>query len=339
MLSIFILSVILGIVLPSAWKLIMFESIADKFDQILSGATNDLHLTQRVFLNNLMVSTILYALGFSVILPIFIIISNGIMIGIFISLLVRAEAIMPGVFTSSIISLIPHGIFELSAFFIAGALSIIATIKVIFTKIVEPTKSRKFVLYESFMRFFILVMPLLIIAAFVEVYISNNVREAYLNLNAKRHINDKLQVAINPKFISDKNCHPNTKSNASEDDNAGTNLTSIATILYDEDINVQLKKRKQGSYWNTNYKCDDNFFIAIQVWSGDSWSIDQGIDLQKKILNISNADFKISNYNTNRIILNSENPDNKSIIEFLELNNKVVMLEAPYFETNEIISQ
>ncbi|MBS3070857.1 stage II sporulation protein M [Candidatus Pacearchaeota archaeon] len=136
--------------------------IIDFVEEILERTKDmsQIELIEFVFLNNIQSSFFAMVLGiFLGIFPIFVLILNGYVVG-FVSL-ISIEA--DGAF--SILRLLPHGIFELPAIFISAGLGIkLGTF--LFQK--NKYKSLKYYFINSCKVFFLVVLPLLIIAAIIE---------------------------------------------------------------------------------------------------------------------------------------------------------------------------
>lgn len=111
-----------------------------------------------IFLNNLFVSIIAIFGGFILILPPIIVFSNGLLLGLIISYSLETS--------KPIFLLLPHGIFELPAFFLASTLGLkISTI------LFEKKKKRKAQLkkfFEALPSMLLLITILLMIAAAIE---------------------------------------------------------------------------------------------------------------------------------------------------------------------------
>ena len=137
-----------------------------ELDNIIKGlleSTKDLSgpsLIGFIFLNN--IQSAFYGLIFGVILGIFPIINaliNGVLIGYVIEKAVSSVGIL------QTLRLLPHGIFELPAIFISLGLGLRLGLFV-FTK--NKTKELKKSFFEGLNAFFLIVLPLLIIAAIIE---------------------------------------------------------------------------------------------------------------------------------------------------------------------------
>jgi len=155
--SLFVISIILGYL--NASKLGML-------DEIIKGlleSTKDLSgpsLIGFIFLNN--IQSAFYGFIFGVVLgifPIFNALINGVLIGYVMEKAVTSVGIL------QTLKLLPHGIFELPAIFISLGLGLRMGL-FIFTK--NKTKELRRSFLEGLNTFFLIVLPLLIIAAIIE---------------------------------------------------------------------------------------------------------------------------------------------------------------------------
>lgn len=110
-----------------------------------------------IFLNNLRTSFFLVILGIIFFIPILINVMNGLIVGVILK-----ERISQGASPSIILSLLPHGIFELPAIFIATALGLRIGFN-LFNNAYPKTK-----LFKNSMITFSLVVLLLVIGAIIE---------------------------------------------------------------------------------------------------------------------------------------------------------------------------
>ena len=138
----FVIGMLLGVFVPTEIKLTIIEAVLGKFDTILTGSPTSFLLSVNIFINNVVVALLVLLAGMIPFLPIVIVTGNGIIIGIFIDLMWRLNLLQPGSFVSAIIGLLPHGIFELSAIFLAASLGVTALLKLIWHRQIQPHQSR-----------------------------------------------------------------------------------------------------------------------------------------------------------------------------------------------------
>lgn len=298
LIAVFVLGVILGLFLPVFAKLWLLEAVATKFETILASSASDWSLSFNIFLNNLFVSFIMYVSGFFLIVPFLIVLSNGVIIGVFLSFLYRTDVLLPGNFLSSLAGLLPHGIFELAAFFLVGALSIVVTIKLMFPQHVEPKKKLRTVLLESVERFVLIVLPLLLFAAVIETFVSPQVSFLLNRQWYQEKLHPQLAVPLNMITLVKEGCVMSVtgvEENAVVAQNSATlidSLLSIAQTVYDEQLYRALQQRRQASFWKETWFCPHNASVQIQSWSAVQWSKDNAAGLIEAILKRSEIVFK-----------------------------------------------
>ncbi len=290
--GLFFMSVVLGAMLPGDMKVYILELVGEKFEDILSGVQSNADLTLRIFFNNLVVAIIVFILGFTVALPLLIITSNGIMVGVFLSLFYRMDAVSPGIFSTSLVSLIPHGIFELGAIFFAYTLSVMVVVKAIFHTSIEPKKRRRRVFAEAGIRFGIIIIPLLLIAAVIEVYASNPIGDVIGEWFYQDNYTEDLVITIDPTFLANHECllesgYVSSYTNVGLSDS----ISTAAQILYSPELYDSLHTRKQLPYWNEYYYCADDLGINIQSWPANDWSTQDASWLQGNILSTMNIEY------------------------------------------------
>ncbi len=293
---IFWIGVVSGLLIPSAMKIFILQAVADKFAGIINASPTNWHLSLNIFTNNLTVSAILYLCGFFVILPAGVVFSNGLLMGVFFSLIYRSDTLQPGQFISALVSLIPHGIFELSAFFLVGALSIIVTLKMIFPKYIEAKKSRKRVLWESLTRFVAVIIPLLVAAAMIETFISPRIAGFVQNWWLQDTVNTELAVTLNQMALAEHGCTASTTDQLADNVSGSTldvadGFTFLSNILYDETLYQQLVQRKAAPFWETILYCSDNQSMIIQSRPKDLWSQTQATNLTRGLLTAGELEY------------------------------------------------
>lgn len=304
-LVVFAVSLLLGGVLPTEAKIIIFQAVGEKFADIILRSGSDLGLTWNIFLNNLVVAGLLFGLGFTIGLALLIIVGNGMIMGLFVSLLYRSETLAPGTFTSSMIALIPHGIFELTAVFLAGVLSAMVTLKIFFHKYIEPNKTRRRFALEAVGRLVCIVVPLLLIASWAEVYISNQLSAAVQRWWFSPKTNTELSFTLQPDYILQQNCAPVGQppdDHLTFDANA---LGEFASVLYDDGIYQQLRYRQDvSSTWQQFISCNDDITLSIQTWESAHWSGAEAEALTTAMLQAMNTDFAQKTETTGGITYN-----------------------------------
>lgn len=295
---IFTVGLVCGSLLPVEFKTFILQAVAEKFGGILDNSPTSLHLSYNIFVNNLTVGAILYVCGFFVVFPAIIVFSNGLLMGVFFSLLYRSDTLQPGQFISSMLSLLPHGVLELSAFFLVGALSIMVTLKAIFHTKIETKKTRGRVLWESLLRFGVIVVPLLITAAAVESYISPWVATKTQDWWLQRTIDSQFAVALNQVSLAEHGCTVRTNqqltttTSGESELNLADSFTLLADIVYNETLYDQLRQRKAVPFWEETLYCSNNQVITIQSWPSVQWSQQQAAQLSRGFLTAGRLEYE-----------------------------------------------
>lgn len=157
---IFVVFAVIGFLLPIPES--YSKIILDYLREIVQKTENlsQLGLIRFILLNNLQSSFSGFIFGFFLgILPLFALIFNGYILGFVSAIAVETSGF------STLLSLLPHGIFELPAIFISLGLGMKFGF-FIFKK--NPGKSFRKFLWEGLRVFVFVVIPLLIIAAIIE---------------------------------------------------------------------------------------------------------------------------------------------------------------------------
>jgi len=280
--AIFSIGVVVGLVLPISIKLALIQATAEKFSTIINNSPTTWQLSFNIFTNNVTAGLIVGLLGFTVFLADIVIFGNGVIVGVFLSLLYRTDALLPGTFWGAVLSLLPHGIFELPAFFLAGAITITITLKAIFHKHIEVTKTRSRVLYEGIVRFMVIVVPLFAMAALLESFVSPHVGTAATAWLAERASDPKMAVTLNTTGLAQAGCIPLTDTET----NTKATSTIEAKALFDETFYNRLSARKRLPFWKITLSCRDHGMISVRAWPADRWSSADAIDLTKQFYDI-----------------------------------------------------
>lgn len=266
--GIFMLGCVVGLFIPVDAKLMLIEAILEKFGAILTNSTTDWLLAVNVFINNLVVALIVLIFSLIPFLSLFIIFGNGIIIGVFLDLLWRVSYLEPGSFAAGVVGLFPHGVFELTAIFLAGSFGTTALLKLLFTKQIQPQQPRLQFLGYTVRWFFYLVVPLLIVAALVETFVSPRVSHFIQTWQAQQADNAALAIQLNTIALARAGCIPGTTT-------AVTGTTDQMTLLYDEAVYEQLRQRANAGRWLASYTCGETGFLLIASYDRSQWSPEQ----------------------------------------------------------------
>jgi stage II sporulation protein M len=157
---IFLIFVLIGVVFPApdsiTQKILQFlEEILEKTQEM-----NFIELFWFIFSNNIKVTFIGLISGiFFGILPLLTSIANGYLLGFVSSLVIIEENFL------SLWRILPHGIFELPAVFISLGLGLKLGMFIFQKKKIKYLKKN---LYNSLKVFFLIILPLLLVAAIIE---------------------------------------------------------------------------------------------------------------------------------------------------------------------------
>jgi stage II sporulation protein M len=124
-----------------------------------------------VFIHNMRVVIIVIGMSWFPIIPVMTVaLMNSIMLGAMLKATAEATGIAP---ITVLVGLMPHGIFELAAFFIGAAISlrIGMLLPLWVTKAVDGSKIKK-AGYDALLLFFTVIVPLMLVASFIEVTFS-----------------------------------------------------------------------------------------------------------------------------------------------------------------------
>jgi len=121
-----------------------------------------------IFLKNLQASLLTLMLGPTILLPLLIVFSNGFATGLMIHLAYEKGKSIPRI----LIALTPHGVPELAAFFLAASGGMNTGLAFLFPnkkpRLTAAIKAGK----KAILLYFTVVLPLLILAAILETYVS-----------------------------------------------------------------------------------------------------------------------------------------------------------------------
>lgn len=241
-LLVFFAGVIVGFYTSPELQRMLTESFFEKVEGLSSDHSGILAVN--IFLNNLFVCFLLVMLFFTFLLPPLIIFANGVIIGIFLLLISRISE-LHNLSSSSLIfaSLLPHGIFELSAVFLSAAIGINLGVKLLFRCRYKPHFS-----FTSFFKFCIrsfvlLVIPLLFLAALAEVYVTPFVSSFSVNESLKNTPSEALHaISLSADEIGGQEISEVLFSDATQRNiNRLTTKSALLLIYSDEDFEI-LKK-------------------------------------------------------------------------------------------------
>lgn len=148
------------------------EEIMNMFDDkgLFKPGITSFTLALLLLKNNATASFIIYVTGlFPIFIPaVLIIVANGALIGIVFSALKRSGE---GILLPLLTAIVPHGIFEIPAVVLSASLSFYVSVGII-KKLMDSEFSLRTCLINSLKTFLLVVLPLLVIAAVVEAFIT-----------------------------------------------------------------------------------------------------------------------------------------------------------------------
>lgn len=148
-----------------------FESIKASFESRGFFETKDnFSLFFLIIINNIAASFICVFFGIIpfLFLPALIIVSNGFLLGIIGGVLALKKTSL----FIMLISVLPHGLFELPTLFYGGSLGLYLTLAVSKKILGKPGPSVKKTFCDTVRSFLFVILPLLIIAAFMEAFVT-----------------------------------------------------------------------------------------------------------------------------------------------------------------------
>jgi stage II sporulation protein M len=155
----------------------IFNSIKESYESKgLLGASSNFDLFLLVFLNNAVAAFISLVSGVIpfLCLSAISVVGNGFLLGV-IAAVVLSQG--KGVL-AALMSLLPHGIVELPVFFYASSLGVYLMLNISKKILGQPVRIRS-VFKNSIRSFIIVVIPLLLLAAFLEAYVTYAIVKDY----------------------------------------------------------------------------------------------------------------------------------------------------------------
>lgn len=301
--GVFVIGCVVGLFIPTDAKLMLIEAILEKFGAILANSTTDWLLAVNVFINNLVVALIVLIFSLIPFLSLFIIFGNGMIIGVFLDLLWRVNYLEPGSFMAGVIGLLPHGVFELTAIFLAGSFGTTALLKLLFTKTIQPQQSRLQFLGYTVQWFFYIVVPLLVIAALVETFLSPRVAHFVQTWQTQTTDNAALlAVQLDTVALAQAGCVPGTTTGA-------VSGSEQMTLLYDEQVYTQLQQRAQVGRWLASYTCGETDLLLIASYDRSQWSPEQAEALLLDMVTDANITYRVYITSDQTIVVGLTDPN------------------------------
>ena len=289
--------------MPNYLKIILLEQVFDKFVTLLQGADTNWKVAFVIILNNIEVALLLFFLGITLIAPALIVFSNGLIIGVFFDFIFRLEIFQSGILFSSILSLIPHGIFEIPAFILTASLGVLFILKIFFPNKILKNKTRRNVFYDMILRFAFIIMPLFIFAALIESYISPWVGE-----QADKYVNNKYQAEYlqeympNEIMMAKKHCLIMDKNKVDGNRNLlAANYTQQLQLIFNDDIFREYNKYKDIDKYSQDFNCKEGEEFQIRIWAMDQYMLNHYLALQEETLKGAGLEVTLINKNVYKI--------------------------------------
>lgn len=176
----FALSFVAAIFSPSTVKLMVFDTVMKGFiEKTLNGNQN---MFLFILQNNLTVLFMIFIFSLTVIIPLILVLFNSYFLGFFFDVMSRIFSLTildkpnPAV-PFLIVSLLPHGVIELTTFFLSAFCSILLGIKLILGKRILP-EARRGMFFLKILQIYIFVfIPLIVIAAAIESTLSGKITD------------------------------------------------------------------------------------------------------------------------------------------------------------------
>jgi len=163
----FFVSLFVGFFLPAEMKKTLLASMLETLAEApIEGEAGSMF--RFIFFNNLLVAAMLLLFGVTIVLPVMIVATNGFFVGVILDIIVRSIGVETGIVRSTVIGLVPHGIFEIPAIIFAATGGMIFGLKMFFAKRFFKDQARFHVFKRVIMMFLSVVVPLLFVAAVVE---------------------------------------------------------------------------------------------------------------------------------------------------------------------------
>ncbi len=170
--GLFVVSAAIGYMIPGASPdaaKSLLAGLQEKADQ-LSGQSSPVMMLG-IFANNVMGSLMAMIFGLAAgLFPILFIVSNGMVIGIVLELIVVKMGAGAGLLVFAL-GILPHGIFELPAVFLSAAIGLKLGYEAL-RSLYRRQDSVTGELMRGLMIFLFWVLPILLVAAFVETYVT-----------------------------------------------------------------------------------------------------------------------------------------------------------------------
>ncbi len=269
----YITGFIVGISAPLSKQIKEYESILANDSSFIF--LNPWTLFLRIFLKNLWVSFIALILGFSLVVPLLLVYVNGKILGMFSGHCLFVTNNASGSIVVFIFSILPHGIFEIPETIMASGLGLLLGLKLFFRRKIAPDINLKDLAVRIGKTFLVVILPLLLLAAFVEAFITPEIAgKAHTLIKGKKTDPALVQLILNQDEISEAD-RPLNINEIDAEKFPGKNLL-LKNVFYwggsivkhnQNDIRTRLKAFEEIPHaWKAYEENDDKFHLLIIIW-------------------------------------------------------------------------
>jgi len=277
-------------------------------------------------------------LGFTLIGPLFILISNGFSLGIIIDLFIRLSGLKPSTIIILFTSVLPHGIIEIPAFVISATFGILLGLKVFFKNRITPEKSLKLLFFDIAKAYLFIIIPLFLLASFVETFITPEIALNTSSIFSEEENPELEKLVIGKDDVKDLDLRELSLEEYSEISSLSNKLNYlnlIGVLFYDDEIYQEFKKIEDKPQISKVYSSKNpDFTIFIQISKFDS---------EKEAEKMKNLNQKIFNKTSQEKDLEIEELENgilkithKDETAYLKLDYKDVYFYSVRSEGEEV---
>lgn len=269
----YIAGFIVGISAPLSEQIKEYESLLASFSSFIF--LNPWSLFLSIFLKNLWVSLIALILGFSLVIPLLIVYVNGNILGMVSGHFLYVTNNASGSIVVFISSILPHGIIEIPTHIIVAGLGLLLGLKLFFRRKIAPDINLKDLAVRIGKIFLVVILPLLLLAAFVEAFITPEIAgKVHTLIKGKKTDPALVQLILNQDEISGADKQLNI-SEIDAETFPGKNLL-LKNVFYwggsivehnQNDIKTRLKGFEEiPRAWKAYGENDDKFQLLTIIW-------------------------------------------------------------------------
>lgn len=301
-LALFIAGLLIGFIIPEAAKLWLLDIVFSKFADILQDADAVSTLGLRIFINNLIVTALLFISAVFIFPPVLILIFNGMIIGMFMDLSYQLDALNPGTLITTLLSMIPHGIFEIPAFILSAVFGVNLVIKLFFGSKALSKQKRKPAFIYYVRNYILIIIPLLLFAGLFEVTVSESVVKALDKHYQNKYIDKTLAVDLSKDFLIDYDCHT-VSTTAEQAGYLAPSVLEMGGAIYDKQLQKIFRRNSRLPHWFDTYQCGQDYLRLI-VYRQEEYPPDQHYANQLAIF--KKLDFDVSELQPDIVLARSD---------------------------------